>query len=350
MGYESLSYQFGQLRQPYRVLMPAARDARTGQIVRLPGARVHDGEARYDSKIHKGHLLCPDCDARVHYMPAKLPGGGSNTPGSQEHFATNAKQKHDADCATGRRRLLPEHDDHREVDKSRGFQINLNLLSEGTRDTLRSRFGRAHGPYTREGHKTRYRTRAEDLKKMENYPVHGAEDLVRFLRTKPMNRIQDSTVIFLDQEIQWRFFMVPYGNKGERFKLMVSHMRDQGRRRQPVLMEVIRQDSRSADTRIASKDIFVARDEDGKASYILPAVYLDSPEVKTAMRAPGRYLVLGEARLKTTYDPHTGTRHFLSVSVTDPSQIIQADLRQIRAENERRSAKPEKATIGTAPA
>lgn len=331
------------------LLIPYARDGRNNRKVSLPNHNLQPGGEWYEESVHKGHLLCPDCSAHVHFVPASESKGGGNIPGSRAHFATNPGQKHDEKCFVEQKRELNQSEKaESEVDKSKGFRINLNSFSRTvTADlNLSERFGVAsRGPYQRESRiKTRIKASEQDLKHLESVSISNVGDMIEFLKSKDPERIAQSVVIHRDFKLPWRYFMLSYNpqnNDHKKFKLFVSAMRDHGQTLQPVLMEIIvdkrhTPESIRVNNCVKSKAIFSQRQE-GQPEWIMPRIYMEHRNGKSpyVFLDPGRYLVLGIAKLKTIKE-RGQLNHYLSISVSDDRQIQRADLPEIRAENKRR--------------
>lgn len=310
--------------------------------VMLPGAKLRDG-AIYYAPEHKGHLLCPHCDAKAHFNKGALSVCGDNLPGVQAHFKTNPGQVHAEDCILPLR--LDEGRNPREYDLTRGYRIHLNLGWIANEFNSRARlFHRdADG---------RILFTDPDLAAREPYTVKSAADLVRLMKRGHYARLRDSVIVHRDQIIPWSDFFIRYNHAQApahsrtvaepRFIRLVERLLDQdGRAILPVLMEVklqkpveVEEGQKSACGR--SKAILWRYEGERTsrcAHFIQPRIYLDNvtdPAVAGALPKAGSYLVLGAVRL-STHKSWDRVMHFLNLSIRRADQITPTQIEDIIA-------------------
>jgi len=319
-----------------RYVAPDGRE----QVVQLPGTVLRDGNVRYDASVHKGHLHCAHCDAKVNFDPgSEVVAGGLRGPSA--HFQLNAKQKHSDDCLMPLR--INEGRAAKDYDTRLGYRIHLN-----TRD-YSELFNDAAYPYERDENK-KLILKDERLRKMEAIGVATIEDLLRVMRRGDYERLNKSVVIQCGSvPVAWPDFFIRYSRNGgaeHRFIGLVESL--QARRNQPVLMEIFNEKA------VYMRDLFDRAQHgeskrieyagnDGRKHVIVPRVWLDNRNdtyVTSALSLPGAYLVLGHPRLKTVVEGGVVT-HYLNVSVTDRRQIAAVNIDEIAQKARANHAKRE---------
>ncbi len=323
------------------VVMHKARAIIHGQetVVVLPDAMPFAGEARYDAKIHKGHLKCMFCDAAVHFNKGSATIAGQfDLRGASPHFHTNRGQTHGDRCQWN---FGDKHESGTAVDKKAGFRLHLNTQGY-TGD-----FNAVANPlYRREADK-RLTVTEEAARVMETRSIRGVADLVELMRLQDPLRINQSRVILNEYDVLWPDFMIRYNRSSKtptnRFMDLVDRLSASYRKRQPVLMEfnvrsgVYPRTTGGKTPAVQSQDIRWRREASGVTQVIRPTAYLNNRHntgVSLAFATAGRYLVLGMARLKTV-DAHDAQLHFVDIGIDDPRQVTKISLEDIAAENSR---------------
>lgn len=325
-------------------LIPYARDAKTGQKISLPHDVLQSGGDWYDEKRHK-NLICPHCDAKVHFFPEVRSKRGSSAEGAKAHFKTNPRAVHAEDCDIGkeinrRNANAPEEKPKRDV---RGYCLNINSFdSETVRDgNLRRDYNTVStGRYQNEHHGNTSKIPEDEMKYLEPYSVKNVTDVIKFLEKTDKNLIAKSVVAFEQQEFRLPRFLLFY-NKAEnkvyehlKFKRFTSTLTERGQTYQPVVIELVtKKQYTPSDLKkkpcIMSDAIHVnASSKTGPAHKIIPRFFVDTDntQVTYGFLEPGKWLVMGIARLSK--DLKTGNR-FIDVSITSPEQIKPGSIAEI---------------------
>ena len=340
MSKASLTNIFGETKPPKALLIPYARDERDGRKISLPYASLESGGDWYSESEHKGHLVCPECEAHVHFVPEVISQDGSRKNGRRPHFSTNSDSVHDKECNIGKvieHRQAPDKDT---IDY-RGYRFNLNTLgNSGIKSgNLRARFNNKGAPKVKP-----ITVNPMEMTWLRPTAIKEVGDIIRVLKSATPDEIEKSVAVWREHEVPWRRFFVGYnpsGNKDDehkKFKNLVSGMRESGRTMQPVLIQIITSrgyTSRELDQKhcIVSKKIFVEQNsKTGPKKFIVPRLYVDTSDTRVALelQKAGEFLIMGLARLSK--DPR-GNDELLDISITNIAQIQSVSLKDIREQN-----------------
>lgn len=323
-------------------LIPFARHAETGQVIRLPSDRLREGDAHYDHAAHKGKLKCPCCDARVHFNKGNPLSGGGNLEGQSEHFHTNPKQHHEDACRVAIEKLAREDRERDVIDPAKGFVINLNMLGN---------FSRAAGRFY-ERRSDGYMHRTEEFKKrtegMERIAIRSVSDFVEFLRTKSVARISNSIIVSGSYLSPWQKFCI--SNK-ERTIDLIRSLRE-GRNKPCLIpvdicgeLQLSLEFGKSTDKKnqIKSALIDIGRDVKGRQWHAQIIINTDRALSHLFMNT-GKYLVAGKVQREDFPASHPNNKSrdniiFLNISIDDPTQVMRTDIMEIARENRRRHTK-----------
>jgi hypothetical protein len=346
------------------LLIPYARDSRTLNIVRLPRDVLrHPTDAHYEEGVHKGHLQCPDCDARIHFREAVPSRGGDNLSGAQAHFHTNPGQKHKDGCGILQAQLDREASARDPVNKNLGFVFNLNTFDR--KPMYRDVFSRITdgGIYRRES-RVKVRIPApydQDLKGMERVAVDSVEDIAQVLRTADIERVRKSLIMHREHIIRWDDFCIfrdPKQNGPEdtlnlRMKKFVQSLK----RGQavPCLIEIeTRKGQLPKDffqqMKVQGVSTFLERSDSGIKHFAQPVLELDS-QLNYHFTEAGKYLILGYARVHrfASKDGRESSMTFINIRVDDPRQVMRGSLLDLALENRRHNGKTPKPTSNPTP-
>ncbi len=335
-----LSFHY-KTRVAANTLFPFARDERTGQRIFLPGNdNLEAGDTYYDESKHKGHLVCADCDARVHAVKDAGIIAGSNMIGNAAHFQTNENSGHADDCDIGRRQR--KYRPSPKPDPTLGLVINMNVLDrnldEDSYDLKRSFNHEAAAKY----------------KGMERVSIRSSQQLVELMKSTSQERLDKSFVMFGDQEIPWTRFMISYDDKAESFRRLVRNMLANGEPLQSVFIdfngEKEPRGSREQDTgrMIKMKATHLKDDENGFKHFIVPRIFIPHDQ-DNRVRVPfmggsADVMVMGGARLTMeTSKELSRVFYYLTFNLHDPRQIVETSLQEI---GEARRNRGVKAAIG----
>lgn len=304
-------------------LFSHAVDDRDGMIVRLPGAEL-DGDGRDDwySKDHKGHLHCPGCNARVHFVKAVGSMNGSKHAGNDNHFQTNPGSAHEASCEIGQKQK--EQEPREKPDRNLGAVINLNSLILERDDPvesliggeLRREFGKAANPET---------------KGMERISVRSLADVLKFIHRNSRERVEQSVVHFQGQEIPFPLYLQSLDNDAKSVKALIKSLRQQDVKVQPILFDVdhssIEKGQNSGkENMIKTKSVFLGKTDKGIKHFAVIRFFIDH-FADNGPRIPfwkeGHSMVQGIAKYKVE-DASTSIKcvfHYISLELHSGIQV-----------------------------
>ena len=205
---------------PTTVTMWKARyvNPHTGEIsfVQTQGTPLENGAHIYTDPVHKGHLICAHCAAKVHHRKGPHGMGGNSASGHDNHFATNRGQKHGDDCKWE----FPEPwESNIAYDDKRGWRIHINvpIYNEAIVTSLSGVYRRVAGG--------RIRTKDENLRSHKPLSVESANDVVALIEKGDVKRLTDSIVIFRNQSLSWKDFCIRY-DAPSRYLALIKRMQE----------------------------------------------------------------------------------------------------------------------------
>lgn len=297
-----------------------ARDARSGQTISLNGDRTENVDW-YSEDIHKGHLVCLDCNVPVHFNSGSDVRDGSRHRGTREHFKTNPGQAHDEGCEWGKA-AQPQ-----EQHKDNGFRLNFNTSSS-------ERFNDKRAPGTiPEG--------------LQAVSLKGIEDLARFMRLNELERIRKSFAVFREYESDWSHFIHSDTDESCRENLIntVSMMARSGQKFHLSALELevdkkkIKNPHRRGDITLVKGRGVIANpgDRNGIKHVIVPKYSFrmednDYERLKDFFSESGTYIAQGLAELNITQRGSTKFYQF-EIRLVSLDQVMKGDLAGLLKEN-----------------
>ncbi len=288
------------------------------------GPPLEDGAEYYDSHKH-GHVLgCAYCDANVvvRQSPVALAGVGVKPPVT--HFATRLGDSHD-DCLWELREQTPYN--RPVIDPNKGYRIHLNTLGWSDQFNRASRYPR--------NEKGQFLPLPDDLRDMERLVVNSVSDLTRFLSKGEYNRVNQSRVFFLDQDVPWDEFCI-HSAKPER--LLALHRRLQANPQETpvVMMEITPTRYHTSKDRIVKSTLVDLHERySGRKQQISPAAkianYADSFVTSAFTHSKEKddtYFVLGRVEYGRVKG-HSVIFHQMNISIDDHRQVVKANVHDI---------------------
>lgn len=306
-------------------------------VVQVPGTKLEPGANYYHPQTQKGHLHCFYCKAGVHFNGGTISTAGSSAGGVSPHFVTDAGEKH-ADCLW---EFQDPSQNQKDVDYAKGYRLHINTAK------FSSLFNQRSGVYeiSENGRK---RLNDPDMRDREIFVIRKAEDIVKFLMKADTARINDSKVVFQNNDVTWEQFFVRAG-KRTRLLDLVERLEAHRPGTEPLFAAVEVTTTAYHDpfprrhkTENGKKTfhkvppapidrIEIGKDARGKKAYVQFAIYIDERDNthdRDAMLAPDTYLVMGEVRYKKCEYPNS-TYHRLNIKVTDGRQVVPVNIENI---------------------
>lgn len=318
------------------------------QIVRLPNAVAFvTASVAYNEQDHKGHLLCTECDAKIHYNQGSSNILANTGSANAHHFKRNPKQKHEENCTYYEhmvRQLADaqdKQDKQEDIDPTKGYSF---LLKINVKLACDDNGGKPAYHRRRDPIKLSYTTIINDprLEGMERVPVRSMNELVKLLHKLDLRRVAKSYVVRNDQVIPFSDFMVRYSRgvenpdqKNMKFKNMFEELLQHKKPLMRIMEIWPKQISKQ------EKSIFVASEHipykrpnaERNFLQINPRVYLETAQHKgleNLVAAGRKYLVFGEISLKQYEERY----YAMKISVKKPEQIAEFNLDEMAIKKE----------------
>ena len=303
-----------------------ARDARTKELVKLPGD-INDDAVVYDDKIHKGHLICECCDTPVYFHQGSDVAKGSRQLGQSAHFKTYPNSSHYDDCKLAKPALERKA-------STAAFCFNFNTTSA---DYLAQPTDN---------------NRPEDL---VGYSLKGMFDLAAAMRTQEISRITNGYAVNREHGAAWRNFMwsdtdaACRRNMIETVHEMIAHKK---------LIQLCAMELRVDKTKIGipfgipekrfipGKAVKMYEDDQGVSHIIMPRFTVDwritgkdgYEEILSFFDRSDTYMAQGLASLSSKKQGDARF-YFPELAINDPAQLIKDSLKNLLAENHRHHAR-----------
>lgn len=354
MGGNSLSTQFEKPGKKPRMDSARYINPHTGEqyVVRMGGIRAEKKEQVYVHRYHYGHLLCVDCDAKVHARSTdRAAVSGSTFKPSEPYFALSAGQKHSDECRFKAESAV-KTPARKAFDKTAGYRIHINTQEHNL-------YTKVEGVYARKGAITKIVK--EGLSEREAVTVSSVKDFVELMEKAEPARLRNSVVIFNNEETSWDNFFIRYNRKGTdqpRWMSLFQRLKAAPRGTQlPCLMEMRVDKPRvvsgySKNRSVQSQRIPFRRTEEGAAQDIIPSAQLDRDAaitnvyISSAFSFGRNYLVLGLVTLNQAKDGN----YYLNISISHPDQIASVNIENIAKASAERSQRRMRSGAKTEPA
>ncbi len=316
------------------------------KIVQLANMPLEKDSVYFSPGIDKGKLCCAYCNVGVHYNRGAPSVAGTSFSGRDPHFVTDKGKKHDEGCLW---ELRDPSQSIQDIDTSKGYRIHINMRA------YHPIFNQASEAY-RQNKNGIIKIIDPNLHGMERLVVRSAKDLVHLLLRGEFDRVNDSRIIFQNRIIDWERFCLHY-KYPERFVELLDRVQRM-LKGEPVpycLIEIKTKPHHfrgfEKDRRIGSEGIWLNEpDYRGARQVIAPSVFINNHTNTGALDSfsygEGSYFVMGQVRYNRI-EKDDITFHNFNISVTDGTQVIKCDPREIARIGRDNAARRENRSINS---
>lgn len=327
----------------FRTHFPTARyvDPQTQvvQTVQL-GLPVQPGNISYSDVSHKDHLKCMFCKAAMRVQGETISVAGSAAKGRDNFFTPVRRHEEDCSLSTAHARAnLPERKKTDSKKAKRGYLFTINTMEHSDDLPVPS-----DGPFTiskggrvlavKDEFKGLKRVNVASPQQIVDIMARGEKELLveSWFAFRNLAQSYADTVLLSDRPATWQRF-------ADRMPRMRTLLKSDERRAPFALMEFTTEKSvdfyhkHQFQPTVLGKQIFTT--SDGVPHVIHPQVKIMADggmDLKWAFREPGTFFVLGEV-IGGTYQRRGADliNTFMTLRVTDPTQILSVNKENIRA-------------------
>ncbi len=324
-------------------------DQRSGEVVVLEAERPRSGVLDqsaifYNPDVHKGHIVCPDCEvAGMIHIDAYTQGG--NNIQVRNHFKKANGAAHANGCISDLRAEEGSDPSPDDKDYSKGPVIFLNTLHRNAREAF---FNSASGQrefkpsLVIRDEEGKIRLTNADLADRERFTAKTPADLFRIMKRLSPERLKDAQIIHGDTATAWRKFLIRHSKPSDgpqcsgrgsfnagtfaRFIALADDLLHG--ERHPVMLHF------NASARQVRSDMFKGKPEvkytlpaftmpdtvNGKGSIrVVPLVCVTDPAAFDTVRAGGDLFALSRPYLKAPR--HDATLRYMIFNIDQASHI-----------------------------